>query len=221
MALNLPKAALVAALMLPAACGQQAPAPPNTETPPAAETLPATETPTAAAAEPTLPAGFDQSLASGPFGFRVESANAGSLGSVKVTTTGLSADTSPQEAETNGTVTEAHVADLDADGFPEVYVFTQAAGSGSYGAALGWAVNKGKSLTPIMIPDLPDDPKLLAGYMGHDRFQLTKDRLARSFPVYRDGDPNSAPSGGTRSFFYSLQPGEAGWKMVLVKTEAA
>lgn len=206
---------LAGALLL-AACGQQAGAP--KEAAPveaAAAQLPASET-----AEAGPVAGFDRTLTAGPFGFRVVSANAGSIGSVTVTPTGLSEDSAAQQAETDGTVIGAETGDVDGDGFPEVYVFTQSAGSGSYGAALGWAVNKGKSMTPIMIPDLPeDDAKLLAGYQGHDRFQLAPGGLTRSFPVYREGDPNSAPTGGTRTITYTLKPGEAAWKMVLVRSE--
>jgi hypothetical protein len=29
--------------------------------------------------------------------------------------------------------------------------------------------------------------------------------------VYKDGDPNSSPSGGTRQIQYKLEAGEAGW----------
>ncbi len=36
----------------------------------------------------------------------------------------------------------------------------------------------------------------------------------RRFPVYREGDTNAAPSGGTRQLQYRLEPGEAGWLLV-------
>jgi len=196
----------ISGALLLAACGQQ-----QAEAPKEAAAV------EAAAPEAVAAPGFERELTAGPFGFRVVSANAGSIGEVTVTPSGLSVDGSAQRAETDGVVIGAETGDVDGDGYPEVYVYTQSAGSGSYGAALGWAVNKGKSMTPIMIPDLPeDDAKLLAGYQGHDRFQLTADGLTRSFPIYKDGDPNSAPTGGTRTLTYALKPGEAGWRMELV-----
>jgi hypothetical protein len=47
--------------------------------------------------------------------------------------------------------------------------------------------------------------------MGHDQFSVAGDRLVQRFPIYRDGDPNAAPTGGTRRIEYRLEAGEAGW----------
>jgi hypothetical protein len=33
----------------------------------------------------------------------------------------------------------------------------------------------------------------------------------RRFPVYREGDANAAPSGGTRQIQYKLVAGDSGW----------
>jgi hypothetical protein len=48
------------------------------------------------------------------------------------------------------------------------------------------------------------------GYMGHDEFAIVENSLVRRFPVYRDGDTNAAPSGGTRQIQYKLVAGESG-----------
>ncbi|MND87841.1 hypothetical protein D3C80_798500 [compost metagenome] len=61
------------------------------------------------------------------------------------------------------------------------------------------------------MPDIQDDIKLSDGYMGHDSFHIEKNRLIRSFPIYKETDPNAAPSGGTRKINYQLMPGEASW----------
>ena len=37
----------------------------------------------------------------------------------------------------------------------------------------------------------------------------------RRFPLYRDGDPNARPTGGTRTVEYALVRGEAGWILLL------
>jgi hypothetical protein len=43
--------------------------------------------------------------------------------------------------------------------------------------------------------------------------------LARRFPVYRPGDSNARPTGGTRQLTYRLVPGETGWILKLDKVE--
>ncbi|MGB5191200.1 MAG: hypothetical protein WBN54_14170, partial [Robiginitalea sp.] len=47
------------------------------------------------------------------------------------------------------------------------------------------------------------------GYMGHDEFAVVETSLVRRFPVYKSGDSNSNPTGGTRQIQYKLQDGEA------------
>ncbi|MNF02387.1 hypothetical protein D3C80_2015230 [compost metagenome] len=47
--------------------------------------------------------------------------------------------------------------------------------------------------------------------MGHDSFRIHKNRLIRSFPIYKETDPNAAPSGGIREISYKLKEGETGW----------
>ena len=47
--------------------------------------------------------------------------------------------------------------------------------------------------------------------MGHDEFAVEENTLVRRFPVYKDGDTNSQPTGGTRQIQYKLKAGEAGW----------
>jgi hypothetical protein len=69
------------------------------------------------------------------------------------------------------------------------------------------------------MPELSDDARASAGYMGRDRFSVAGDRLVRQFPLYRDGDSNAAPSGGTRQLHYRLMPREASWALQLVPGE--
>ena len=47
--------------------------------------------------------------------------------------------------------------------------------------------------------------------MGHDEFRVVESSLVRRFPVYREGDTNAKPTGGTRQISYELKAGEAGW----------
>jgi hypothetical protein len=158
----------------------------------------------------TAAAPFDQSLELQGIGFRVQCPNAGSINRVTITATGLAKDSLVIEREADGIVTGAEVADLDADGAPEIYVYTHSAGSGTYGGLIAYAVGEGDSLSEITIPPIEDDAEAARGYMGHDELAVVENSLVRRFPVYREGDTNAAPSGGTRQIQYKLIAGESG-----------
>ena len=154
-------------------------------------------------------------LSYGDIRFALQASAGGSINQLRIQPTGLAVDNSEIRAELDGTAYRAEIADLDSNGWPEIYVFVSSAGSGSYGSLAAYAVNNGKSITPIYLPPLEQSPELMEGYMGHDEFALTENRLLRSFPIYRQDDSNAAPTGGTRQLQYRLEPGEAGWVLKL------
>jgi len=162
---------------------------------------------------------FNQTLSLQGMQFAVSCANEGSLNTLRITPSGRIQNPRVIEQEVDGTVVGAEVADLDGNGWPEIYVYVQSAGSGSYGTVVGHAVNRGLSITPIVMPDLNADPNASAGYMGRDRFAVAEGRLVRRFPIYRPTDTNAAPSGGTRQLRYRLVQGEASWMLQLVPAE--
>jgi hypothetical protein len=143
--------------------------------------------------------------------FQVESPNDSSINPVTVRAAAGKETFAEETMEADGTITEVEVEDLNADGFPEIYVYVTSAGSGSYGSLIAYASNGNLSISPIYLPPLEDDPAAAAGYMGHDSFVVGEGNLVRSFPVYREGDTNAAPTGGTRQIQYRLKAGEAGW----------
>jgi hypothetical protein len=108
-----------------------------------------------------------------------------------------------------GSITGRDVEDLNSDGRPELLLFVTSAGSGSYGSVMAWSASKGHTLLPITMPDLSG--KLAQGYMGHDQFAVVETTLMRRFPIYRPGDTNTQPTGGTRQIGYKLVAGEAGF----------
>ncbi len=155
--------------------------------------------------------GFNKTIVLQGISFQVTSANRGSLSTLRIVPKGLKGDNQPIEKEIDGTVTGAEVADLNADGSPELYVYVTSAGSGSYGSLVAYSANNRKSLSDIYLPSLQDDAKASKGYMGHDQFRVVEGSLVRRFPVYGDKDTNAKPTGGTRQIQYKLKAGEAGW----------
>lgn len=161
------------------------------------------------------PAPLDRTLTLQGVTFRVVSPNRGSINRLEITPSGLSVDNSPIVREIEGTVSGVEVADLNVDGLPEVYVYVTSAGSGSYGSLVAYSANRRKSLSEIYMAPITDHPTAAKGYMGHDDFAVVETTFVRRFPVYKAGDTNAAPTGGTRQLQYKLKPGEATWVLKL------
>jgi len=158
---------------------------------------------------------FDQILSFNTVSFHVYSKNDSSLNNVTITPKGLKKGNTPITVEADGTVTGAEIGDINHDGAPELYIYTTSAGSGSYGGLIAYSTNKNLSVSPIYLPPLDEDKVHGKGYMGHDSFKLDTSFLIRSFPIYKEGDSNAAPSGGTRTLKYQLIPGESSWTLSL------
>jgi len=160
--------------------------------------------------------GFDKVLKLEGITFHVQATNEGSLNQLTITPSGLSIVNDVIKEEIDGSVTGAEVADINADGSPEIYVYVNSAGSGSYGSLIAYSSNNKKSLTGIYMLPLEDDKKNSVGYMGHDEFAVVESSFARRFPIYKKEDSNAKPTGGMRQLQYKLVPGEATWKLKLV-----
>jgi Periplasmic lysozyme inhibitor of I-type lysozyme len=157
--------------------------------------------------------GFRKVLALNGVSFTVVALNDSSLSTVTITPSGFKNDNTPITREVDGTVQDAEIADINSDGYPEVYVYAQSAGSGSYGSVIALSSNKNLSVSDIYIPPLDEKSKAAKGYMGHDEFAVVEGTLIQRFPVYRNGDSNAKPTGGMRQLQYKLKPGEAGRAM--------
>ncbi len=104
--------------------------------------------------------------------------------------------------KTDGWVVNAETADLDQNDAPEIYVYSCTYGSGSFGKVYGYQFFP-NSFDKIHM--IPLNPTLSEGYMGHDMFRTENDYLLRQFPIYRAGDANAKPTGGTRIIKYELK----------------
>ncbi len=154
-------------------------------------------------------AAFNKTFKLQGISFQVKSSGEGSQQQLTISTTGAKPPIKPIQQTVNGQVMGAEVADLNSNGLPEIYVFVQGAGSGSYGELVAYAVTKGSELSPITLPELTGANA--QGYQGHDQFQVVEECLARRFPIYKPGDINAKPSGGLRQICYKLKAGEASW----------
>lgn len=160
---------------------------------------------------------FQKSLQFKNISFDVTTKGNGSLRRLLIQPKGLEISNDSVVVEVDGEVTDVQVADLNADGFPELLIFTKSAGSGSYGNVIAYSVNAGKSMSQVTFSSASEDAKHNKGYMGHDRFSINESKLIHEFPIYKENDPNASPSGGTRRIQYKLVNGEASRKLVVDK----
>lgn len=164
--------------------------------------------------------GFSQTLSLQGLTFAITSPNSGSINPVTLDVTGLKGQTFHHTQEVDGTLTGVEVADLNVDGFPEVYIYVTSAGSGSYGSLVAFASNRNRSLTEIHLTPIEEIPEAQAGYMGHDEFRVVESTLVRRFPVYAPGDSNAKATGGYKQINYKLKAGEAAWQLKPARVDA-
>ena len=160
---------------------------------------------------------FQKTLQFKGISFDVNTKGSGSLRQLVIQPKGFEETNKNIELEIDGKVTDAQVADLNSDGFPELLIFTQSAGSGSYGNVIALSANGLKSMSRVYFPPVSENSKLNKGYMGHDTFLINESALIQEFPIYKEGDPNSNPTGGIRRIQYKLVNGEASRKFVADK----
>jgi len=154
-------------------------------------------------------AAFNQTLQMQGISFQVQSSGEGSLQKLTITTGGAKPPIKPIHQMVNGRVVGAKMADLNGNGTPEIYVFVQGAGSGSYGELVAFAVINSGILSPIYLQELTGSAA--QGYRGHDQFEVVEGCLVRRFPIYKPGDSNAKATGGERQICYKLFNGEASW----------
>ena len=164
---------------------------------------------------------FQKSLQFKNISFDINTKGSGSLRQLAIQPKGFEETNKSFELEIDGKVTDAQVADLNTDGFPELLIFTQSAGSGTYGNVIAFSSNGAKSLSQVYFQPTGENPKLNKGYMGHDSFQINESTLIQEFPIYKESDPNSNPTGGVRRIQYKLVDGEASRKLVADKISEA
>jgi len=207
---------LLSSVALLSGCGAKTPSSPSPSVPEAAVSEQAG--PAGAAATLAVSPGFDRQLELNGIGFHVTSPNVAAGNAVNVAPAGLEIDNSPFTWDADGAVTGAEVADLDADGSPEIYVYATSTDTAARGSVVAFSANKRKSLSSIYLPPMAETPAAAQGYQGHDEFAVVEGSLVRQFPIYAGEGAAASPTGKTRQLQYKLVPGEAGWMLKLDRT---
>jgi hypothetical protein len=155
---------------------------------------------------------YDTSMKLGKVGYRVFTNNR-SIDKNIVTISPIGFDNTAREVsiDVKGKVARSEVDDLDRDGFPDLVIYVYTGGEKNTGTVVGIRSDKNQGFAPIYFPDIVDDAKLKAGYIGHDEFMLMEGTLTRRFPVYTTADTtNIKPTGIMRQVMYRVVPDEKG-----------
>jgi hypothetical protein len=161
---------------------------------------------------------FNRILNLQDIGFNVSSIEKDNKNTLTIFTFGLNEQEYNETIIIDGEeVINAQVEDLNSDGSPELFIFTQSAGSGSYGNVYAFSINNKKSMSQVYFQPTAENDKINKGYMGHDEFSVVENSLAQRFPIYKEKDTNANPTGGTRQVSYKLIDGEASRKLVVDK----
>jgi hypothetical protein len=142
--------------------------------------------------------------------FTITSPNNSSINKVTITPKALKGSNAPVVVEADGIITGAEIDDLNVDGCPDLFIYVTSAGSGSYGSVIAYTTNKNKSLSPIYLTPVSDNPEESKGYMGHDEFAVVEGSFIQRFNLYDDKGKKTKKM---RQIQYKLKAGEAGFKL--------
>lgn len=105
------------------------------------------------------------------------------------------------KVQLNGSVTNAEVADLDRNGFPELYVYST--NENSLGRVHAWQflAERKAAITPVNWPLATDK-----AYMGQDSLWIDRASLCRKYPAYQVLKGKKVATGDTHWVRYRLRP---------------
>ncbi|MCH4823193.1 hypothetical protein ML462_08395 [Gramella lutea] len=156
--------------------------------------------------DPTI---FHDNLQLQNIGFEISTVLNNDQKILKVTPYGLSETNGGFKTYIEGEVTNAEIEDLNADGFPELLIYTRT--PDHKGNVMAYSVNNGKSLSLVYFPDISENKELAGSYGGHDEFSLIERNLGRRFPVYENGEP----TGKFKQVIYKMEDGANSRRFVI------
>jgi hypothetical protein len=103
-----------------------------------------------------------------------------------------------------GEIVNAEVEDLNADGSPELVVYTKS-GPNEKGHVYGFSTLGKKSMVQINFPQTDQNSRINEGYNGFDTFTLIETYLGQRFPIFEMGQRTPK----MRDIVYKMEKGEA------------
>lgn len=180
-----------------------------------ADTSAAEVTEEAAPAKPVLRRGqnipFEETLREGQISFTVSSPNVPERNTLVIYSQGLESRNDTFQIEVNGFVHNAQLADINADGFPEVYVFTQQKEEKEKGDVYIFTSYRNRSYGQAFLQQLPEANTLMPQQTSVDHFALEEGQLIRKVAAGTEGQDAAT---ATKEIVYELKSGEASYQLV-------
>lgn len=107
------------------------------------------------------------------------------------------------------------IADINNDGFDEMYIFTRGYAPFAYDHVFGITSDEDKNYKEINFTDIKQsdvaEGNIFNGYQGQDVYTFENNKIKRIFPVYNQGDFYGNPSRGYKTLFYTIEKTESGF----------
>jgi hypothetical protein len=155
---------------------------------------------------------IDTTMKVGKAGYRINCLNkSAEKNAISINPVGFENEVRDFSFDLKGLLTGAEVDDLNKDGFPDLLLYVNTKDSLNKSTVIGISSMENKSVVPIVLPDILDDPRLRDGYKGSDQYMLLEGILMRTYPLFeKDANGVQQPTGKMRRLIYRVAQGEQG-----------
>jgi hypothetical protein len=155
---------------------------------------------------------IDTTMKVGKAGYRINCLNKSvEKNAISINPVGFESEVRDFNFDFKGILTATEVDDLNKDGFPELLLYVNTKDSLNKSTVIGISSQENKSVVPIVLPDILDDPRLRDGYKGSDQYMLLEGVLMRTYPLFeKDANGVQQPTGKMRRLMYRVAQGEQG-----------
>jgi len=155
---------------------------------------------------------IDTTMKVGKAGYRINCLNkSAEKNAISINPVGFENEVRDFSFDLKGLLTGAEVDDLNKDGFPDLLLYVNTKDSLNKSTVIGISSMENKSVVPIVLPDILDDPRLRHGYKGSDQYMLLEGILMRTYPLFeKDANGVQQPTGKMRRLMYRVAQGEQG-----------
>ena len=153
---------------------------------------------------------FEQELSEGGIRFTITSPNIPTENTFAIQSEGL-AGRNPSFTKDIGTqqVYRAALADLNQDGYPEVYIFTRTTQEPPQGEVYAFASYRNRSYGEVYVADEAVQNLRSNAYQRGHVFELQETAIVRRFRVYQNGRASSY----SNTLTYKLEMGETSYRL--------
>lgn len=152
---------------------------------------------------------YDSSMKIGKAGYKVTCNNRNpEKNTINISPIGFDNSVRDFSFEIKGRILRSEVDDVNRDNYPDLLLYVYNGDTLNKGTVICISSERNESVTPIVFPDIVDDPKLRDGYLGFDEFAMMEGVLTRRFPLFTTDSTGSKPTGKTRQVMYRVVPGE-------------